>query len=165
QFEYLFARILVSILNSLAVLALMLLTAYYLFDMAVISTHFSEIMALSFVTIVGSIGLAVIISAMIIGLGREYAFLSWSAIQLFVFFSLPFIPLTAAPEILRYVAQVMPYTAVFEGTRVLVSTGSLPAGYIYSGLAISIVYVIVSLPFYWHIFERARKNGNLVRLS
>jgi len=165
QFEYLAARIFVSILNSIVVLSIMLGMAYYMFDMTIIATNFGEIMALSVITIIGSIGLAVIISALIIGLGREYAFLSWSAIQLFVFFSLPFIPLAAAPEALRYIAQVMPYTVVFEGARSIVTTGSLSSVSMYTGLAVALAYILVSLPIYWKIFERARKNGNLVRLS
>ncbi len=165
QFEYLFARILVSIANSIIVLAIMLGMAYCMFDMSIIATNLAEILTLSAITIIGSVGLAVVISAMIIGLGREYAFLSWSAVQLFVFFSLPFIPLAAAPEALRYIAQVMPYTTVFEGARAIVTTGSIPPTTIYLGFVIATAYIIISLPFYWHIFERARKNGNLVRLA
>ena len=165
QFEYLAARIFVSTLNSIAVLAVMLGMAYWMFDMTMIATNFGEIMALSLITIIGSIGLAVMISALIIGLGREYAFLSWSTVQLFVFFSLPFIPLAAAPEALRYVAYVMPYTTVFEGARTLVTTGSLSLASVYYGFIIAFAYILISLPVYWHIFERARKNGNLVRLS
>ncbi|MBI2579764.1 MAG: ABC transporter permease [Candidatus Aenigmarchaeota archaeon] len=165
QFEYLTARILVSILNSVAVLAIMLGMAYYIFGMTIIAENFAGILMLSAVTITGSIGLAVIISAMIIGLGREYAFLSWSAMQLFVFFSLPFIPLAAAPQVLQYISQIMPYTAVFEGARAIVTTGSVPPPALYKGFAIAAAYIIVSLPFYRHIFERARRNGNLVRLA
>lgn len=165
EFEYLFARLMYSLIITTAVAAAMFLMSLYIFNVAIIATKAVPILMLSAATIIASLGMAIFIAAVIITVGREYNFLAWIALQIFVLLSAPFYPITVFPESIQPVAAVMPYTAVFEGVRTLVGTGSVSSSQISSALLAAGAYFVFSLPLYWYAFKRARKNGGLVRMS
>lgn len=165
EFEYLFARIISSVILSVAIMLLMVGIAFYVFGLSIIVAKATEIFVLSSITLLTSLGLAILVAAMIIAAGREYSFLAWTALQAFVLLSAPFYPVSIFPEAVQAISWLMPFTNIFEGTRSLVSAGSISQAMTTNALLIAALYIVFSLFAYKYVFHRARKNGGLVRLT
>lgn len=163
--EYIAARVVSTTAISIALLSLLLATSYYLFDMKIIFEQIGISSLLFLSTLISSIAMSVLIAAFIITAGKEYGFLSWSLLQIFILLSAPFYPITVFPQWLQNVAALMPYTATFQGARALVSAGVVDNGILIHGLLISSAYLVLSLPVYFYAFKRARKTGYLVKFG
>src|SRR3990172_6268904 len=163
EFEYLFARIIFSTIVSVLVLVL-LISISLIFGLGVIMGNVGIVSVLLFATLVSSIAMAVFIAALLISMGKEYGFLAWTLLQLFILLSAPFFAVDVFPEPMRIVSGVMPYTAIFENARNLVISGTINTDLLNKGLMISFAYLIISLPLYKLAFNRARKTGYLVKL-
>jgi ABC-type polysaccharide/polyol phosphate export permease len=165
EFEYLISRILSSTVTSLSILAIMFGMGFLWFGMETLAASLGALAFLSVITLVASIGLAIMVAALFIYAGREYGFLAWTFLQLFILFSAPFFAVTVYPEPIRTISTVMPYTRVFEATRSLTTTGVVDGGTLWIGLLIAIIYVIIAIPMYYYAFQRARRTGELVRME
>lgn len=160
EFEYLIARMLTATIAS-TIMTLLLITLALPFGI----NFFKPIMALLIaITLIGSLALAVLVASMVFYLGREYGFLVWSAIQLFIMLSAPFFPKEIFPKAILYISYVMPFTAVFEAARAF-SIGAPVENYLlWWGLAVNMGYFIFSWPIYHYCFRRAKITGMLSRM-
>lgn len=165
EFEYLFARVISSTIVSLLVIAIMLGLAYYGFGLTLITTNFQSIVMLSLITLVGSIGLAIFVAAIIFLAGIEYAFLGWTANQVFLLLSAPFYPSTIYPPVMQPLVWAMPFTAVFENVRFMIANGAISSSLLAISIITAAAYVIFSLPLYYYVFKYAKKTGRIVRMS
>lgn len=163
--EYIAARIISTTAISLALLSLLLATSYYMFGLKIIFEKAGAASLLFLSTLISSIAMSILIAAFIITAGKEYGFLSWSLLQIFILLSAPFYPVTIFPDWLQGVAAAMPYTATFQNARALVSTGVTDSGLMLQGFLVSTAYLLVSLPAYFYAFRRARKTGYLVKFG
>ncbi|MBI4177689.1 MAG: ABC transporter permease [Candidatus Aenigmarchaeota archaeon] len=163
--EYIFARIISTTAISVALLALMLSVSLYMFDLRVIFEKPAASAMLFLSTLVASIAMSVIIAAFIITAGKEYGFLSWTMLQIFILLSAPFYPVSVFPDWLQPITTLMPYTATFENARALASGSAIDNGLLAQGLLISVSYLALSLPAYFYAFKRARKTGYLVKFG
>ncbi len=163
EFEYMAARLLTAIVISMVVMFFILLLSY-LFTPELF-THPAQIAELSLITLLGSMALSVVIAAVYIATGREYGFLAWTALQLFILLSAPFNPVSVFPPIMQYIASVMPFTYVFEAARMLATQSSISSVLLTKSLIAALIYFIVGWPLYYFAFKRARRTGGLVRIS
>ena len=163
EMEYIVSRILSCSITASVVVALMLLIGTP-FGLGAYYSNWAVFGYLIVLSLISSIALSILVTAMIIMLGREYGFLSWSALHVFILFSAPFYPVSIFPGFLQQVAWLMPFTSIFEAVRGL-TTGNIEAGLLISGGIISFGYLIASFPIYLWVFRKARKKGWLVRLS
>ncbi len=164
DFEYITARIFSAIILSVFVLVIMLAIAFFAFDLTLFVGYWQLFIILIGITLLSSIALSIIVAGAMVALGREYGFLAWTAMQIFILLSAPFYPVSVFPDFIRPLVAVMPYTGVFEATRDIVA-GSVNFGVIEQAFFVSLAYFIVSIPFYRYIFKRARRKGWFVRLS
>lgn len=163
EFEYILARIISSTLISLTVMSIMLVVAYYFgFSMA---NKVSVIFYLTFISLIASISLSVVVAAFIIFLGRDYAFLSWTILQLFILLSAPLFPVDMLPTALQFTAKIMPFTRIFIAVRELVYTGSISYYNLQLALGVVLVYLVLSFPLYFFAFKRAKRTGTLVKMA
>jgi ABC-type polysaccharide/polyol phosphate export permease len=160
EFEYLIARMLTSAITSTFVV-ITLITMSLLFG---INFFQVDVIFLILITLLGSMSLAVMVAALIFYMGREYGFLVWSAIQLFIMFSAPFFPKEIFPKALLYLSYVMPFTAVFEAARGFSMTGVVPMNLLLWGLAVVVSYFVIAWPLYYLSFRRAKRTGMLARM-
>ncbi len=160
EIEYMLSRIVTASIISLLVLAIMVAISF-LFSTALFYS-IPQFLIISALTLIISLAMSVMISALIVFLGKSYGFLAWTALQAFVFLSAPFFPKETFPEIVQYISLIMPYTFIFEAARALPSGVNLPIG---NAVIVAVAYTIVVWPFYIYMFRLARKKGNLVRLS
>ncbi|MBU5537144.1 MAG: ABC transporter permease [Candidatus Aenigmatarchaeota archaeon] len=163
--EFVIARLLFSSIISIFIILIMSLISYYVFDLSLITEKFGIFLILTLITMISSLALAVLIAALLFVFGKEYGFLAWTALQLFILLSAPFYTVDILPKPLQYISQLMPYTDVFESARNLITTSTVSFNLIVRGLVISISYLLISFPVYYFAFNLAKKNGNLVRLS
>ena len=160
EIEYIVARILTSSIVSSVVLVFLLSIAY-LFVGSELKPA-SSIAVISVLTLITSMAMGVLISSLIIALGRGYGFLAWTALQVFILLSAPFFPKEMFPIPLRYVTEVMPYTHIFEAARNLATDSPVFFG---SAIIVAAGYSVLVWPLYIYFFRLARKNGKLVRLG
>lgn len=163
EFEYIIARIISSSLISAVVMVLMLFVAHF-FGFS-IKGKFVQVLILTCLTLLASISLSVIISAFIVFLGRDYAFLSWTILQLFVLLSAPFYSADLLPLPLKFFALIMPFTDIFAAVREL-ALGRVAESFLLQRAVVVIgTYLIFSFPLYSFAFKRARKKGSLVKIT
>jgi len=163
--EYIAARVLFTVGISLLLLAILLLISVYAFGFEILFSRFDITVYLSLSTLIASVAMSVLIAALIINTGKEYGFLTWTLLQVFILLSAPFYPVTVFPPPLQIVSRFMPYTATFENARAFVSTGAINSNLLTEGFIISCAYLAMSIPLYLYAFKRARKTGYLVRLG
>ncbi len=164
EFEYLLARIIFSTVLSSFVL-LLLASISLLFGLGVIASNFNMVAVLLFTTLIASIAMSVFVAAILITMGKEYGFLAWTILQMFILLSAPFFSVNVFPEPIKTISAVMPYTAIFENARSLVISGTINQSLLTTGIFTSFAYLIISLPLYKFAFNHARKTGYLVKLS
>ncbi len=162
--EFLLARCFTAVWKSAIILLVLIFGGYYLFSISFMLEAPAFVFALSVLSLVVSIGIGVVIAALIIHLGVGYGFLSWSLLSLFMLLSAPFYPLSVFPEPVLTIAKFMPYTWIFESIRSFVSTGIVDVALLYNAAILSLAYFSVSFPLFSWVFRRARQKGRLVRL-
>ncbi len=160
EVEYMLSRMITASIISLVTLVIMV--GISMFFSRNLFYSVPQFIAISLLTLIISLAMSVLISALIVYLGKSYGFLAWTALQAFVFLSAPFFPKETFPDIVRYVSLVMPYTYIFEAARALPSGINIPVG---SAVIVAVAYTAFVWPIYLYLFRIARKKGNLVRLS
>jgi len=163
--EYALARVMSSLVLSLIIITAMFSISVLLFNTSIIVEKITFMIYITGITLTSSIALSLIVTALIILLGVEYGFLSWTAMQIFVLLSAPFYPVTVFPFFIQMVSWLMPYTYSFESARTLIQIGTIPSGMMINGIIVSIAYLFVSIPFYKWVFKKAKYNGNLIKMS
>ena len=163
EFEYLFARLITATIISLIVMLLILIFSFIF--VPEVFTQPLLLAELTLITLIGSLALAVIIAAVYISAGREYGFLAWTALQLFILLSAPFNPIEIFPKVMQYIAMIMPFTFIFEAARNLVITNTINPSLLWQSFLVVSIYFIIGWPLYHFAFKRARKTGGLVRIS
>jgi len=163
EFEYIFSRIISSALISMIVMVIMLFVAGY-FGFPV-KDKLPPILFLTGITLLGSVALSVIIAAFIIFLGRDYAFLAWTILQLFILLSAPLFPVEILPPVLQVVAFFMPFTKLFVGIRELTGKGMVSSKTLLESAGVAFIYLCFSFPLYFRAFKRAKLTGRLVKMT
>lgn len=163
EFEYILAKVLTSSTIAVTVTAVMILMANAFG--APLLAQLPTVIALAGIALLGSVALAVLITGAVFLFGREYSFLAWSSLHLFVFLSAPFFSPTVFPWWIRWVTEIMPFTYVFQGARAIATFTPLPQGLLTHALTIAVCYFVLAWPFYWNAFRIARKTGRLARIS
>ncbi len=155
--EYYVSRLLsISIISVIVTTFLILLTRVF-----ISYPNYGLLIVLIIPTIICSLAISGIVGSLVITLGREYGFLSWSALSLLIFLSAPFFPVSYLPKVLQYLAQIMPFTFVFEGVRQMMSNGSVSSLIIIRCYITAVIYFLISWPLYSLAFNRAKRTGKL----
>lgn len=162
EFEYIISRLISSTMISVIIMMFMTITAYF-FGLDIFGL-WKGLIILSLITLISSIALAVVIAGMLVNFGREYGFIAWTALQLFIVLSFPFIELSTLPILFQKLSMIMPFTYIFMAVREFSTTNALNSYFVIKALISSVVYFIISWPIYFYAFKHARKTGKLARL-
>lgn len=109
--------------------------------------------------------LGIVTTAIILRYGTQAQILAFGFIVIIQPFSAVFYPVSALPYAFRIVAYLIPTTYVFEGMRVLINTGILPHSLLIMSFLMNVVYLILSLLFFYLMFKRAKVRGALLKLE
>lgn len=162
-FEYIIAKILTSAIVAVAITTVLLIIANAFG--APLLNNLGYVISLAGIALLGSISLAIIVAGTVILAGREYGFLSWSSLHLFVFLSAPFFPAGVFPSSIRWITEIMPFTYVFQGARALATQAIMPSGLLSHAFIVALAYFVLSWPFYAWAVRRAKKTGTLARMT
>lgn len=116
-------------------------------------------------TLVAALGLSGLVAGLILLLGREYGFLAWTAIQIFVLLSAPFFPAETFPPPISTLCEAMPFTDAFRIGRAVAAGRDPGAALAGKAFLVAAAYLAASLPFYAFCFRQARRSGRLARLA
>lgn len=163
EYEYITAKLLTTTVGA-TFIGTILLFINQAFGAPLI-TNLPVVVPLAFVALLGSLALAIVITGTVIAMGREYQFLTWSTLELFVFFSAPFYPASSLPWFLAWISKIMPFTYLFEGARTLATGGIVTNALISHALLIAAIYFILAWPYFTWCFKRARRTGQLARIT
>jgi ABC-type polysaccharide/polyol phosphate export permease len=161
KWEYLFARIIFSLLiSSVNLLIMIVVTHFFFFNLFNLFFH---VILLSSLTAIISITLAIFIAGLIFMLGRDFSWLAWSALQFFILFSFPLSPLEILPPSLQAIAKIMPYGELFEGTRNLLLNKPWVENIISTSF-VALIYLIIGCAVYKFGFDYSRKTGKFAKM-
>jgi ABC-type polysaccharide/polyol phosphate export permease len=163
EFEYLLAKLITSTTAAITVSTILLLIANA-FGAPLIANL--KIVAITAgIALLGSLSLAIAIAGTVMVMGREYGFLSWSMLQLFIFFSAPFYSPSVLPGALRWITSIMPFTRVFEAARAIATHAAVPSALLWHAFLITATYFVLAWPYYYYCFRKTRKSGMLARIA
>ena len=80
-------------------------------------------------------------------------------------FSAVFYPVSALPAFLQPISYLLPSTYVFEGMREVIATGTFPALHLWGALGANIVYLVLSVWFFFRMFAYVKREGKLLKLE
>jgi hypothetical protein len=161
KWEYLLARIIFSLLISLANLLFILFIAHlFFFD---ITSIISQVIILLILTAFASVTLAILIAGLYFTLGRTYSWLAWSSLQFFVLLSFPLSPLEILPHQFQIVARLMPYGSLFQAVR-NVLFGKPYMQDVKLSLLVNFIYFVISIFAYKFGFDYSRKSGKFAKM-
>lgn len=161
ELEYLVSRLVFSTVASIPIVILMLwIAGFFGFVMPALAPFTFLII----VCLLASTVLGIFVVSLFILLGRDYAFLSWTFLQLIILLSAPFFPIQTYPWFIQKITVILPHTWIFECLRNLASTGVINTHLVMKALITSMIYLFLVLPLYLYVFKRAKKTGSLIRL-
>jgi len=161
KWEYLFGRIIFSLIVSSLNMVFMLLTTHFLFFN--ISRIIFEMVVFTVLTALTSIGIAILTAGLYFMLGREYAWLSWSSLQFFILLSFPLSPIEILPHFLQTFAKFMPYGLFFQALRNLLIGKFWFRDFCFSSL-VAFLYFSSSVLIYKLGFDYSRKSGKFAKM-
>jgi ABC-2 type transport system permease protein len=163
EYEYVIAKLLTSTTIAVTIGTILLFIANAFG--APLFTNLHTVILIAVIALLGSIALAIFVAGTIIMVGREYGFLSWSVLQLFIFLSAPFFSPQMFPSFMRWITEIMPFTYVFQTARAIATNTPVQSSLIIHAAIVVLVYMILSLPYYRYAFRRTRKTGMLARIT
>jgi len=161
EFEYIIAKLTLSTTTALIIGSIMAVIADAFG--APLSENLGSVLALGGIALLAATGIALLVASLVVMLGKDYGFLSWSSLHFFIFFSAPFFSHDLFPIVIKQVSEIMPFTYVFEAARAL-AVGA-PVTTLGHAFLVSVAYVIIAWPCYFLGFKRSRKTGMLGRIS
>lgn len=163
EFEYILAKLITSTSAAIIVGTLLVLVANAFG--APLLANINTVVLVAGIALLGSLALAIAIAGSVMMMGREYGFLSWSMLQLFIFFSAPFYSPSIFPPAIRWITEIMPFTRVFEAARAIATHTPVSSSLLWHAFLITATYFVLAWPYYCFCFKRTRKSGMLARIA
>src|SRR3990172_2706893 len=105
----------------------------------------------------------IVTTALILRFGQEAEVLAWGVALLFQPVSAVFYPVAVLPWFLRVIANYIPAAHVFEGMRVVFTTGAFPTKEIVWAAGLNVVYIALSVLFFYWNFKVVKEKGLLAK--
>lgn len=102
--------------------------------------------------------------ALIFRYGHSIGPITWILPFLLQPFSAVFYPISVLPQFFQKVAWLLPISHVFEGMRGVLSTHTFDYNQFFIALALNLVYLGLSIVFFYITLSSVKKSGRLVKL-
>lgn len=135
---------------------------FYAYQPAAVGVYFIPFMAN---LLIMGWGMGLFTSGLLLRWGHAAEALIWGVPFLIQPFSAIFYPLSVYPSWLKPFCLALPSTHVMEGMRAVVDGGAFPWGSFFTALGLNALYFALAGWFYVAMFERGRRNGQLVRMT
>jgi len=104
-------------------------------------------------------------TALILRYGTSAQVLAFGLLFLVQPFSAVFYPVSVLPEIVQWIAYLLPPTYVFEGMRAVIETGVLPSGLLVGAIISNIIYFVLLCWYFYASFAAVKVKGKLLKLD
>ncbi len=98
-------------------------------------------------------------ASMIVYWGQKVQNLPWIMAFLFAPVSAVYYPITVLPTWAQKIAYCLPLSYIFEGMRMILSTGHIPYSYLLISFALNILYLTLAICLFKYMFEKSRAKG------
>lgn len=162
--EYILGLILYSLIKALIASVVMGILSVSFFEFNFLTQGIGVFyLTLGLLIFAWSIGLLTM--AFVLYFGQEAEILAWALGLLFLPFSAVFYPVSALPEIFQKIATIVPPSYYFEAFRALILEKNLKTDLLYMGYLLSVLYLGVSSLIFVFAFNRAKREGKLVKIG
>jgi ABC-2 type transport system permease protein len=162
--EFLSSAMLISIIKVVFSSIATILLAVLIYDFNLFTIGFSLIPFFINLVMMGW-AIGIFTTAIILRYGQQAEVLAWGLVLFVQPFSAVFYPVSVLPPVLQKVAQFIPSAHVFEGMRAVVAGGGFPTGPLLWAFGLNLAYLLLSLRFFYKMFEIVRRRGLLVRVG
>lgn len=108
--------------------------------------------------------LSFISSSLIIYWGHKVEMFAWMIGFIFAPFSAVFYPVSILPGWAQQISYCLPTTYIFEGMRMIISSGSFPGRFFWISLVLDCLYLLGAILLFMFTFKKSRAKG-LARLE
>jgi ABC-2 type transport system permease protein len=109
--------------------------------------------------------IGVLTTSLIMRFGQEAEVLAWGMVFLFQPISCVFYPLDVLPSWLQAMAWANPAAHVFEGMRLVLTQGTLPATHLVWAFGLNLLYLTIMVALFHYTFNVCKEKGLLVRVG
>jgi ABC-2 type transport system permease protein len=162
--EFLAATMVMSILKVTCVSVIMALCAllFYSYNVFVMGLW---LMPFVFNLVLTGWVIGVFTTSLIMRFGQEAEVLAWSMVFLFQPISCVFYPMEVLPAWLQPVAWANPASHIFEGMRVVLSTGQAPLTNLAWAVGLNGLLLLAAVAWFYQTFAYCKEQGLLVRIG
>jgi ABC-2 type transport system permease protein len=162
--EFLTATALLGLIRVFLISVVMTIVAFFAYSFNLFSFGF-YIIPFAFNLILFGWILGLLITGIILRFGTSAQVLAFGIMFLIQPFTAVFYPVSILPKYIQYISYSLPSTYVFEGLRAVTNSGIFLSSYFLIGLGLNLVYLALSLWFFYRMFARVKKNGSLTKLD
>jgi len=160
--EFLASTMLLSIFKVIAISVVSAILAMIFYSYNILSIGISLLPLVINLLIMGW-AIGIITTAVILRYGQQAEILAWGLAFLFQPVSAVFYPVDVLPGFLQVIARFVPSSHVFEGMRVAISGGGMPAKELIWASGLNLIYLTSSIIFFNWTFKVAKVKGSLVK--
>ncbi len=162
--EFLTSTALLGIIRVFLVSAVMAVVAFFAYSFNLFSIGF-YVIPFAFNLIFFGWILGLLITAIILRFGTSAQMLAFGIMFLIQPFTAVFYPVSILPKYIQYISYCLPSTYVFEGLRSVINLGIFSSSYFLIALGLNIIYLALSLWFFYRMFARVKENGSLSKMD
>ncbi len=162
--EYIGGLVISSIATSSIGLAVMLILAIVVFGL---SFFIYGLLLIPFLLVLflSGIALGILACALVLRYGPAAEWFVWPIPAVLSPFAAVFYPLATLPRWMQYVAHLLPPSYVFESMRSILTGGPASALDLFWGIALALLYILLTGWYFTHIYRYAVRTGLIARYS
>lgn len=162
--EYLGGLVFSSVATSSIGLLVMLFIATFIFGLSFFSSGILLI-PLLLVLILFGFALGIMACSMVLRLGPASEWFVWPIPALIVPFAGVYYPISTLPVWMQGVSRALPPSYVFEGLRIFLAGGIIPAAKLLIGAFLSLLYILFAAWLFTRTYRHALRTGLIARYS
>lgn len=156
--EWITSLIMIGIIKALVSFSFASFLAYFLYHLKIFTYGF-YLLPFALILIMTGWWVGFFVSGLILRFGKKIQILGWAFVSVLYPFSAVFYPVSTLPDWAQGVSRLIPISYVFEGARSIIEHGTLDVNMIYIGIALNVIYIILSLFFLRSSFKSVLKKG------
>lgn len=161
--DYFAAQMISSASKAIIIFSVLSLMSYYLFGFNILNVGFLNLILFFINLTIFSWTTGILILGFIFRFGTRIQSLAWGIIFLFQPLTAALFPLSVLPKFLQKFALIFPPTYVFEAARQSLSGQSINWSYINTAFLLNIIYFIISIFIFSHLFKKSKDTGQFAR--
>lgn len=161
--EYIVGLVVVAIIKVLISFTAMLLVAFLFYGFNITNLGFG-LVALWVNIVIFAVALGIFNISVIARWGHSVGPLTWVLPFAIQPFAAVFYPVSILPVFFQKVVWFLPLSHIFEGMRYTIATKNFDMTQFFIAFFLNLAYLVFAIAFFAYMFNRAKKEGKLVRL-